>query len=232
MTAPAAVTLDAAGTLFAPAEPVGATYARIAARHGIAATPADVARRFAAAFAAAPPLAFPRGDPARRADDERAWWAAVVGAALGVAPATIGACVAELYAYYATPAAWCVFADVPPALAALRARGCRLAVVSNFDGRLPAVLDGLGLSPSFDAVAWSTAVGAAKPDAAIFHAALAALDVPAAAALHAGDAPDADVAGARAAGLRAVLVDRTRRRPRVPAGVVVVDTLAALVDQP
>jgi len=226
---PAAVTFDAAGTLIAPAEPVATTYVRCAARHGIAVDPDVVARRFAAAFAAAPPLAFPgaAGDVARR---ERAWWAAVVGAALGAEPAA--ACFDELYAHYAGAEAWRVFPDVAPALAGLRGRGVRLAVVSNFDGRLPALLAALGLAPSFDAVVHSTAVGAAKPDAAIFRAALAALDVPAAATIHVGDDVHADVDGARAAGLGAVLVDRSGRRPQVPAGVRVVGTLAALCAQP
>jgi len=54
-----AVTFDAAGTLIAPREPVGATYARIAAAHGIAADAATTAAAFRRAFAAAPPMAFP-----------------------------------------------------------------------------------------------------------------------------------------------------------------------------
>ena len=78
-----AVTLDAAGTLFDVAEPVGTTYARFAARHGITLTPGDAERGFRAAFAAAPPLAFPGGSVTRRADHERAWWYALVRRAFG-----------------------------------------------------------------------------------------------------------------------------------------------------
>src|SRR5207302_528021 len=58
-----AVTLDAAGTLFEVAEPVGVTYARVAARHGIGVTATELDRAFRAALAGAPPLAFPGASP-------------------------------------------------------------------------------------------------------------------------------------------------------------------------
>jgi putative hydrolase of the HAD superfamily len=227
----AAVTLDAAGTLIELAEPVGITYARIARRHGLSAVPARIEREFAAAFAAAPPLAFPGIPPARRAPRERAWWRATVHAALGAPPrgSAFAACFADLWRHYATSAAWRVPPDVPGALAALRARGLRLAVVSNFDRRLPPLLSALGLRDALDAVIHSTAVGAAKPDPAIFRAAATALGVPLTGIVHVGDSLEADVAGARAAGAHAVLLARqSRRRPRVPRDVPTIRTLAAL----
>jgi putative hydrolase of the HAD superfamily len=206
-----AVTLDAAGTLFAPSEPVGVTYARVARRHGIAADPAGVEARFRRALRAAPPLAFPGTTASGRALLERAWWLDVVRTALSADDATpprLAACFEALFAHYARADAWTVFADVPPALAALRSHGVRLAVVSNFDGRLPGVLDGLGLGGAFDAVVWSSAAGAAKPDPAIFEAAAGRLEVDTRATWHVGDDPHADVGGARAAGATAVLLDR------------------------
>jgi putative hydrolase of the HAD superfamily len=218
-----AVTLDAAGTLITPASAVGSTYAAVAAANGILADAAAVDARFHRALAAAPPLAFPQLDAAARPARERAWWAAVVGEALDAAAAgpRLDACVDTLMAHYASPRAWRVFPDVAPALRALRARGRRLAIVSNFDGRLPALLEGLGIRALVDTVVHSTAAGAAKPDARIFVAAVRALGVELADTVHAGDDPAADVAGARAAGLAAVLVDRddrhaaTRDTPRV-----------------
>jgi putative hydrolase of the HAD superfamily len=53
----------------------------------------------------------------------------------------------------------------------------------------------------------STVIGVAKPDPRIFEMALDALAVPAAHAIHVGDTPGADVDGARAAGVRPVLID-------------------------
>jgi putative hydrolase of the HAD superfamily len=55
----------------------------------------------------------------------------------------------------------------------------------------------------------SAAVGYRKPDPAIFAVALSALDVLPADALHVGDQHDEDVAGAQAAGVHALLIDRT-----------------------
>jgi putative hydrolase of the HAD superfamily len=226
-----AVTLDAAGTLMAVAEPVGETYARVAARHGLHVSAATAAAGFRRAFSAAPPLAFPGASPTRLGAHERAWWYAIVRQALGDAargPA-LDSCFEELYAHYATAAAWQVFPEVPGVLAALRARGLRLAVVSNFDGRLGPLLDGLGLRALLDAVIASARVGSAKPDPAIFRAALAALDVGGAETLHVGDQPVEDVLGARGAGLRAALVAGDRSPPPLPPGAA---TLASLAELP
>jgi HAD superfamily hydrolase (TIGR01549 family) len=100
------------------------------------------------------------------------------------------------------------FDDAPPALRELRALGVRLVVASNWDCSLPSVLERIGLAPLVDAVLSSAVVGAAKPDRRLFAAGLVAAGCEAGEALYAGDSVEADVAGARAAGLRAVLVDR------------------------
>ena len=101
--------------------------------------------------------------------------------------------------------------DVLPALDALEAAGLRLAVVSNWDCSLAAVLGGLGVADRFAAVSVSALVGAAKPDPAIFRHALRTMGVAPGRALHCGDRPEYDCAGARRAGLRAVLIDRAGR---------------------
>jgi HAD superfamily hydrolase (TIGR01509 family) len=106
--------------------------------------------------------------------------------------------------------------DAAAALDALAARGIRLAVVSNWDCSLPDVLAGLGVAERLDAVVASAVVGAAKPDPAIFRAALAALGVEPERALHCGDRPELDGAGARAAGIPAVIVDRAGTLPPGP----------------
>jgi len=205
-----AVTFDAAGTLIAPAEPVGTTYARIARRFGIVAESAPVEAAFRRAFHAAPPLAFPNVVAADVAGCERGWWRRIVRAALEPLPTTADfeACFDAIYSHFAHAAAWHVFADVAPALATLRARGLRLGVVSNFDGRLPGLLAELDLASRVDAIVWSTRVGAAKPAAAIFVAAARALAVDVAELLHVGDDLACDVEGARAAGAHAVQVAR------------------------
>ncbi|MFN8543967.1 MAG: HAD-IA family hydrolase [Candidatus Binatia bacterium] len=225
----AAVTLDAGGTLFDVAEPVGTTYARIAAAHGILVDAAAADRGFRTAFASAPPMAFPGISDADRPARERAWWRAVVRAAFGAAAThpAFPACFDALFAHYAVARAWRVFPEIPGTLEALRARGLALAVVSNFDARLPPLLAGLGLAPLVDAVVYSTAVGFAKPDPGIVRTAIRILGVAAADTLHVGDGPG-DVAAARGAGAHAALLDRRGSGNAAPAGASVLRSLAAL----
>ena len=119
------------------------------------------------------------------------------------------------------------FPDVVPALRELRARRRRLVVVSNWDVSLHEALAGTGLRPLLDGAVASAELGSAKPDPAIFAHALALAGVPATAAVHVGDSLEADVAGARAAGVAGVLVRRDAEP--VPAGVPTVRELGELV---
>jgi putative hydrolase of the HAD superfamily len=119
------------------------------------------------------------------------------------------------------------YPEVPGVLARLRAGGARLAVVSNWDISLHDVLERTGLRPLVDAVVISAELGVAKPDPAIFRAALDRLGAGPEGALHVGDSLEHDVAGARAAGLEAVLV--ARNGAAAPEGVRVVRSLAELV---
>ena len=101
------------------------------------------------------------------------------------------------------------FEDAAPALAELRERGVRLVCVSNWDHALPEVLDRVGLLGGLDAVVTSASVGVRKPDPGIFEAALSAAGCGASEAIHVGDSAEEDVAGARAVGIRALLLDRS-----------------------
>ncbi len=120
------------------------------------------------------------------------------------------------------------YPDVPGALRALRAAGHRTVVVSNWDVSLHEALRSTGLSELVDGAIASAEVGAEKPDPRIFAAAAALAGVSADGALHAGDSLEHDVAGAHAAGWRAVLVARGGAPDRVPAGVPVIASLAKL----
>jgi HAD superfamily hydrolase (TIGR01509 family) len=107
------------------------------------------------------------------------------------------------------------YPDAGPALRDLRARGVTLVVASNWDCSLPEVLERAGLASLVDGVVPSATVGAAKPDPALFEAALRVAGVAAERALHVGDSLSKDVAGASEAGIAAVLLDRARERPDV-----------------
>jgi putative hydrolase of the HAD superfamily len=105
------------------------------------------------------------------------------------------------------------FEDAAPALAELRQRGLRRVVVSNWDCSLPDVLDEVGLASLVDDVITSAAVGFAKPDPRIFQAGLAAAGCAPDEAMHVGDSIEHDVRGAEAAGIHAVLLDRSGAAP-------------------
>jgi putative hydrolase of the HAD superfamily len=89
----------------------------------------------------------------------------------------------------------------------IRDRGFRLGVVSNSDGRVPDLLDEVGLAGAFEVIIDSQLVGVEKPDPRIFAIALERLAAPAESAIYVGDYRDVDVVGARRAGLRPVLLD-------------------------
>lgn len=93
-------------------------------------------------------------------------------------------------------------------LRGLKEAGHRLGVVSNAEGRVERDLDGAGFSGLFETVVDSHVVGVEKPDPQIFRIALTRMNLEAEASIFIGDVPAVDVAGARAAGMTAVLLDR------------------------
>lgn len=103
-----------------------------------------------------------------------------------------------------------VYDDVAPTLDVLRARGYRLAIVSNWDLSLHRVLAMFDLTPYFEAVTASLEEGVEKPDRQIFDLTLKRLGAHPQETLHVGDNPIDDLQGARQAGLRALLIDRNQ----------------------
>jgi HAD superfamily hydrolase (TIGR01549 family) len=92
-------------------------------------------------------------------------------------------------------------------LEALRARGLKLALVSNTaspEWLLRPVLERQGLVDRLDAIVLSSEVGKRKPHPAIFERALAELDVAAGDTLFVGDRLTADVLGASRVGMKTV----------------------------
>jgi putative hydrolase of the HAD superfamily len=117
------------------------------------------------------------------------------------------------------------YPDSVPGLRALRERGLTLVIASNWDCSLPEWLRPPGLLDLVDGVVTSADVGAAKPDPPVFQRALEVAGVGPDEAVHVGDSLDTDIEGARAAGIRAVLV---QRHGEPPAGVETVRSLADL----
>jgi len=204
------VFFDAAGTLFAPREPIGQSYARIARKYGVVASAGDVSAAFGRVFHHAPGLAFgPGREPAELRQQERQWWRNLVAetfAGLGQFD-DFEAYFAELFEFFGDPAHWVADPQAPAVLRELHDQGLRLGVLSNFDHRLYRILEGLGLARYFDSVTISSEAGYAKPSPALFDAALARHQFKASEALHVGDSEHHDLAGALAAGIAAILID-------------------------
>ncbi len=89
-------------------------------------------------------------------------------------------------------------------LAALRSAGWRIGLVSNITAHTELQWPASPLPPYFDATAFSTQVGAAKPDPEIYLAACSALDVPPASCVYVGDGRDNELQAAAALGMYAI----------------------------
>lgn len=93
----------------------------------------------------------------------------------------------------------------------LKARGARVAVLSNSEGGLAGLLEEVGLADAFEVIVDSGRLGFHKPDPRIFAHTLEALGVPGATPIHIGDSWAADIAGARNVGWRAMWYGRGAR---------------------
>jgi dihydrofolate synthase/folylpolyglutamate synthase len=194
-----AVTFDVGGTLIEPWPSVGSVYAEVAARQGVKVEAEALDRQFAQAWAA-------RKDFRHRVSD----WSKLVRqtfAGLTAAPPD-AKLFAALYSHFATTAPWRIFDDVTPCLRELKRRGLKLGIISNWDDRLRPLLRELQLDSYFDSIVISAEAGAQKPEPKIFQIAAAQLNTPPEAILHIGDSSSEDAAGARAAGLQALLLTR------------------------
>jgi putative hydrolase of the HAD superfamily len=148
---------------------------------------------------------------------EWAAYQAAVCVELGVPPSRLRSAVARLAEAFTWPSSGLWNHVLPTAMAGLRALAATevpVAIVSNSDGNVEAILrdqrlcqvgegDGVCVAVIVD----SHHVGAEKPDPRVFTPALDTLGVDPADALYVGDMVWADVVGARAAGMRPVHMD-------------------------
>jgi putative hydrolase of the HAD superfamily len=208
-----AVFFDAGATLLHPNPPVEEIYAREFAADGARFSSEEFARALTRAWEEV--HAQPVADRYGGVRGETAFWHRFLNRVRGILDGgTVSHEVfARLAAHFRDPASWAVFEDVAPALDALEERGFLLAVVSNWDSYLPALLEGLGLRGRFRTVSVSAIEETGKPEPEIFRRTCERLGISPAQALHVGDSLAEDYEGARAAGLSALLLDRADRYP-------------------
>jgi len=229
------VFFDAGNTLIYPRRRVGEAYAGALRARGVEVDADEVELEFARTWRR---LRAQRGSCrppyGATAAEARRWWREVVVQTFerfGPPHDTEGA-FEELWAYFASPAAWRLYTDALATIERLKARGLSVGLISNWDARLVPVLRELGVWERLDAAAISFQVGAEKPDERIFAHALAQCRVAPWRALHVGDSYEEDVLGARAAGLHALWLRRdgtsSRGRADAPAIRTLDEVLARL----
>jgi putative hydrolase of the HAD superfamily len=194
---------------------LGSIYAEVFARHGLDVDPlaiADVVREVWQELGIRTRLGEDRFSS--HPEGAKGFWRELVArvAARLALPPPSPFLAAELYERFAAGDSWEVFAEVPALLSSLRAAGLRLAVTSNFDGRLPRLLDETALRGHFEVVVYSAEVGVEKPHPAIFEELLGALKLPPEDVLHVGDSRRDDVEGALAVGMQAMWLTRGSSR--------------------
>ncbi len=204
-----AVLFDVDFTLCRPGPELSAErYARIAARHGIT---LDASRYDDAREAAVLNL---KRHP-ELLHDESIWhrFTEEIFVGMGGPEAIASECATEIEQGWGVSENFELFEDVMPVLEELRRAELSIAVVSNGIRDLHAFVAHHRLD--VDAIVDSRSHGRVKPHPTIFQAALAALAVAPEDAVMVGDSLEDDIEGARALGMRAILIDREERHPDV-----------------
>lgn len=213
MNQPKVIFLDAVGTLFGIKGSVGKAYADIARQFGVIVSAEAVNTAFFNSFTTAPPPIFPGVKLEDIPNYEYEWWQLIALETfqqVGVVDrfADFSQFFEQLYNHFATAEPWVLYDDVIPTLERWQKRKIELGIISNFDSRLYLVLESLNLMDFFTSITISTEVSAAKPDKKIFLESLDKHDFQAKDAWHIGDSFKEDYQGAKAAGLKAILIKR------------------------
>ncbi len=210
---PSTIFLDAVGTIFGLKESVGQIYSNKALEFGVTANPEALDQAFRSSFANSHPLAFPKASPGQIPELEFTWWEEIVKTSFSQVGLRESfkdwdGFFQKLYHYFATAEPWVIYPDVQLALKTWRSQKIELGIISNFDSRLDALLDHLGLREYFKTVTISSKVGQAKPSPEIFQLALKKHNCSPAMAWHIGDSLKEDWQGASQVGMKAFLIER------------------------
>ena len=200
-----AVLFDVDFTLFRPGPELGPEgYRRVGERHGLTLDPDRYAE---ARIASIERLSGER----ELVHDEEVWIAFTEQIVLGMGgdPARARGCAVDMVAEWERHENFMLYEDAPPVLDALREHGLAIGLVTNGQRDLDEFIAHHRLE--VDAAVGSKTHGRIKPHPSIFTAALRALDVRAEETAMVGDSYEDDIEGARALGMRAILLDREGR---------------------
>jgi putative hydrolase of the HAD superfamily len=210
-----AIFFDAVGTLFYLTKTVGDHYAYVGREVGLDLEAKKLESAFHVAWRKMPPRAA-IDEP--RENDDKDWWRQLVDLVLNQVAPSLGELDRDnffqvAYEHFAEAGVWELYPEVPEVLRQLKP-GFRLAVVSNFDGRLRLILQHLGISKYFKRVFVSSEIGADKPDPKIFRCALKLIELKPNEVLHVGDDRERDWKAASEAGLSIFRLDRPKNSLR------------------
>ena len=214
-----AVLFDVDFTLFRPGPELGPEgYRRVGETHGLE---LDPSRYVAARTAAIETLQRNH----ELVHDEEIWIAFTEQIVLGMGgdPGGARACATDMVREWERHENFSLYEDALPVLDVLRRHGLKIGLISNGQRDLDEFATHHDLE--VDAIVGSKAHGRVKPHASIFIAALRALDVSSDEVAMVGDSYEDDIEGARALGIRAILLDRDGLRPEAPDRI---DALLAL----
>jgi putative hydrolase of the HAD superfamily len=214
-----AVLFDVDFTLFRPGPELGPEgYRRVGERHGLTLDPERYAQ---ARIQSIESLSGERD----LVHDEEVWIAFTEQIVLGMGgdPSRARECAVDMVREWERHENFTLYEDALPTLEQLKRHRLAIGLVTNGQRDLDEFVSHHGLD--VDAAVGSKAHGRTKPHPSIFAAALQALEVSAGEAAMVGDSYEDDIEGARALGMRAILVDRDGLHPEAEDRI---DTLLAL----
>ena len=210
-----AILFDAVGTLFYLTKTVGDHYALVGDEIGLKLDAKKLDQAFHASWKQMPQRAAIDGP---RENDDKGWWRELVDLVLDQVTPSLSEVDRDnffeiAYEHFAEAGVWELYPDIRDVLEKLQPR-FRLAVISNFDGRLRFILQHLGISKFFSHIFISSEIGADKPDPEIYRRAARLMNLKPNEILHVGDDPQRDWEAAAVAGLSVFRLDRPRNSLR------------------
>ena len=210
------ISFDVGFTLIHPYPPVGEVYAAVAAKYGYPADSWKVQHRFIEAWQRKTEENRQSGKshPLSAEDTAFAWWQEVFSQSIGnhIPKTCLKIIFKECFFEYGRGKYWQIYKEVIPVLKVLHHK-YTLVILSNWDQRLQQTLWELQLTQYFKHIYISSQIGAAKPYAEAFHYLLRDLQIEAGSVLHIGDSLADDFQAARSAGLKALHLNRSAKKP-------------------
>jgi putative hydrolase of the HAD superfamily len=179
----AAICFDATGTLIETAESVGDVYHRVAREFEVDLPAWRLEDAFRRILQHAPARGLEGASVEDRREGEVQWWFERIRETFQATDSTarfkdFQALADALFETYRAPGAWQLRSGTLEMLTKLKGSSIPMTVVSNFDHRLPKVLELLDISSFFDVITIPSMAGRAKPDRAVFEVVLDRLSLP------------------------------------------------------